>query len=152
MPKMRYDCDTQGCFNKKIRPKIEKFDDCFPGKIAFGDVDGFVEINHRFLYLEWKTAKGIQQGQHIANLRRTERGESCVLVVVGDAETMDVKYMGMYSRRVWSDWKAATFDDVHQRISKWALWAKGQPAGANRPLEPRPRPIPALNLGSSLAA
>jgi hypothetical protein len=152
---MRYDCDTQGCFNKKMRPKIERFDDCFPGKIAFGDVDACVEINHRFLYLEWKTAKGIQQGQHIANLRRTERGESCVLAVVGNAETMEVSSMGIYSRGAWSNWEDASFDVVHRRIRDWVSWAKRQPSpppiciGASHPI---PVQNFSISATSSLAA
>ena len=37
---LRWDCQKQGCFNKKKRPKIEEFAECLPGKISFGDIDG----------------------------------------------------------------------------------------------------------------
>ena len=29
---LRWDCERQGCFNLKRRPKIEVFADCFPGR------------------------------------------------------------------------------------------------------------------------
>lgn len=29
---LRYNCETQGCFNIKKRPKIEIFAECFPRK------------------------------------------------------------------------------------------------------------------------
>jgi len=51
---MRWDCQKQGCFNKKKRPRIEMFAECLPGKIAVGDVDGLVEIKGNFLFLEFK--------------------------------------------------------------------------------------------------
>ena len=31
---LRWDCERQGCFNLKRRPKIEVFADCFPGRIS----------------------------------------------------------------------------------------------------------------------
>jgi hypothetical protein len=44
---MRWNCEKDGCFNVKCRPKIEQFADCFPGRIAVSDIDGIVEINGR---------------------------------------------------------------------------------------------------------
>ena len=62
---MRWDCDTDGCFNVKRRPKIEMFADCFPRRINFGDVDGLVEIGGRFCLLEWKGQGGaLRRGGH----------------------------------------------------------------------------------------
>tara|TARA_R100000963_G_C4629113_1_gene94629 strand:- start:14 stop:433 length:420 start_codon:yes stop_codon:yes gene_type:complete len=88
---MRWDCETQGCFNKKLRPKIEEFRDCFPGKISFGDVDGIVERNGAFLMLEWKGEGGaVTRGQEIMYERFSKIKNSAVIVVEGDAETMEV--------------------------------------------------------------
>lgn len=51
---MQWNCERQGCFNVKKRPKIEMFADCLPRKISFSDIDGIVEINGNLLLLEWK--------------------------------------------------------------------------------------------------
>lgn len=63
---MKWDCEERGCFNRKMRPKLEEFAACLPGRIAFTDVDGIVEIGGRFLMLEWKSRPGrIATGQRI---------------------------------------------------------------------------------------
>jgi hypothetical protein len=76
---LRWDCEKQGCFNKKCRPKIEIFADCFPRRINFGDVDGLVEINGKGLLLEWKSVlKDIPTGQKIAYQKLTQGGSLTV--------------------------------------------------------------------------
>jgi hypothetical protein len=127
MPKLRYCCEKEGCFNKKKRPKIEVFDDCFPGDNAFGDVDGNIEHNGRFLYLEWKPAPfEISRGQHIALSRRTFCGESFVVVAAGDAETMTVTHYGTYDHGKWGGWKEANLEDLRSLFKKWWAWADKQ--------------------------
>lgn len=37
-----------------MRRRTERFDGCFPRGISLGDIDSFVEIRGRFLFLEWK--------------------------------------------------------------------------------------------------
>jgi len=83
---MRWDCEKQGCFNLKKRPKIELFADCFPGAISFGDVDGRVEYKGRFLELEWKPETidwrvRPNYGQGLALKRRTIHGDTVVVLV-----------------------------------------------------------------------
>jgi len=68
---MRWDCRTQGCFNLKKRPKIERFADCLPGRIALTDVDGVTELCGNVLYLEWKSHQGLGDGQRILFERLT---------------------------------------------------------------------------------
>lgn len=86
---MRWDCEKNGCYNQKLRPKIELFSDCFPGKINFGDVDGIVEINGKALMLEWKSnGAELGIGQRIMYERLTKTGMITVLVVAGDPQTM----------------------------------------------------------------
>lgn len=71
LPDPRWDCRTQGCFNLKKRPKIERFADCLPGRIAFTDVDGVIELCGNFLYLEWKSHQDLGGGQRILFERLT---------------------------------------------------------------------------------
>jgi hypothetical protein len=52
---IRWDC-RNGCFNELMRPKIEAFAECFPRNIGMMDIDGTVELNGHFLFLEFKTS------------------------------------------------------------------------------------------------
>ena len=87
---MRWDCERDGCFNKKLRPKIEVFCECFPGRGSFGDVDGLVEINSHFCLLEWKTGNTIwlPRGQELCYERFSKVPWNVVLVAGGNAETI----------------------------------------------------------------
>ena len=128
---MRWDCNKGGpganCFNIKRRPKIEVFCDCFPGNISFGDVDGIVEINGRGLMLEWKTdTNKPQTGQRIMYERLTKTELITVLLVVGNAETMEVSKMGTFFKGKQSALKNADLNAVKSRIKRWVTWAKQQ--------------------------
>lgn len=117
---MRWDCETQGCFNKKCRPKIEEFADALPGKISFTDVDGIVEVNGHFLLLEWKKSSGfVPTGQRIMYERLTRDSRFTVLVLAGNADTMFITAAMTFKDGACSDWHPATFDDIHRQIQKW---------------------------------
>lgn len=92
MPKLRWDCSRRGCFNEVKRPKIEVFDECFARGCAFGDVDGVVETNGHFLFLEWKEPGApVPIGQRILHQRLTEASDRITIAIVnGDAHTMEV--------------------------------------------------------------
>ena len=127
---MRYDCATKGCFNKKMRPKIEVFHDCFPGKISFGDVDAIVEINGRGLLLEWKGAPmSLQWGQHLMHSRLTRGKLLTVICVAGDAETMDITSYASFWDGKWNNWKDGDLEAVKDVIRKWVAWAEAQGEG-----------------------
>lgn len=123
-----YNCERQGCFNKRMRPKIEQFCDCFPGSINFGDVDGVVEMNGYTLTLEWKsTANDIPTGQRIMHQRTTFYGNNSVLCVAGNAETMDVQQIAYFYLGAWYEWTDASLDQLKDIIASWATWASAQP-------------------------
>lgn len=118
---LRWDCEKQGCFNKKMRPKLEQFADCFPRRINFGDVDGLVEINSQALLLEWKTGAGrLKDGQRIMLQNLTRDGSFIGLVVVGDAETMTVSHMGTFENGKQGELVPATLENVKDYIKRWA--------------------------------
>ncbi len=126
---MRWDCNERGCFNVKRRPKIEVFSECFPGKISFGDVDGIVEINGFGLMLEWKTdTKKPTIGQRIMYERLTKSGLLSVLLVVGNAETMEVSHMSIFFNGKHTDLKEANLEIVKNKIKSWVKWAKNNKA------------------------
>ena len=123
---LRWDCEKSGCFNKKRRPKIEVFADCFPGRINFGDVDGLVEINGFFALLEWKGEGGnIHTGQRISFERHTKREGNAVFVVSGNAETMEVKQFCIFYRGKQGPWRGADLEKLKASLRKWVEMCKG---------------------------
>ena len=127
---LHWDCAKQGCFNVKKRPKIEQLAECLPRRCKFGDVDGLAEVNGFGLLLEWKTsAIELPTGQRIAYEKLTRNGVLAVLVVAGNAETMEAHASGRYFRGRWSGWTEGDLDDVKTAIRKWVKWAETSHAG-----------------------
>lgn len=130
MPKLRYDCRNQGCFNIKRRPKIEVFDDCFPGLNAFGDVDGLIERGGAFCLLEWKGAGGrITGGQKGSYRKFTKWRGNIVFVVNGDAQTMAVTSYFIFWNGKEQPLIQASLEDIKDRLRQWDLWATSKKSG-----------------------
>ena len=125
---MRWDCQAQGCFNKKKRPKIEEFADCLPGKIAFGDIDGIVEIRGNFLFLEFKEHSNIPKGQQILYRRLTRLAPAIVLVIEADVETMDVFGVSYVSGGRIEPQVLMNLQGLKDVIKSWSDWALKNPA------------------------
>jgi hypothetical protein len=124
---MRWKCAELGCYNEVARPKIEVFADCFPGRICMGDIDGLVEINGRFLLLEWKSEpKDIPTGQRITYdmLVKVPGRMWTVLCIAGDAKSMDVTHAMVYGKGV--HWQPADLHRCKQFMSNWSQWAIGR--------------------------
>jgi hypothetical protein len=120
MPAMRHNCALQGCFNVKLRPKIEVFDDCFGGSNAFGDVDGLVERNGAFCLLEWKSTLGrLTLGQAAAYFAFSRLPGCACFVAVGDAETMVVNEYTLFWREKYQRVFPATLPELKDRVSGW---------------------------------
>jgi len=133
---MRWDCRTQGCFNLKKRPKIERFADCLPGRIAFTDVDGLTELCGNFLYLEWKSHGDLGAGQRILFERMTALCPATVLVVEGDAEHMTVRTLRIAWDGTIGPPRTANIEDLRTAIREWSAWALAHPV----PCPPRKAP------------
>lgn len=123
---MLWDCEKQGCFNVKRRPKIEVFADCFPGKINFGDVDAIVEINGKGLFMEWKNqnSQNLPLGQKIMYSKLTQTGLLTVLIVCGNAETMVCNQYSHYFMGNHNGWFEGDLNKIKEVIKKWVKWAK----------------------------
>ena len=121
---MQWNCETQGCFNLKKRPKIEIFAECFPGRIAMTDVDGEVEIGGNILQIEWKSHTHIPRGQQIKFERATKTCHLTVFVVKGDAETMEVDGFNIVSGGIIGPWFDADLEALKATIKDWAHWAR----------------------------
>jgi hypothetical protein len=122
--KMRWDCEKQGCFNTKCRPKIEIFNDCFPGNIGFGDVDAWSDNRGSFCMLEWKGDGGrLELAQEIAFTNFTKiMPRSIVFVVHGDAETMEVYGYSFFWKGLNTPHIKSNLDALKVHIKKWADW------------------------------
>ena len=117
---MHWDCQKSGCFNINRRPKIEVFDDCFPGAIAFGDVDAAVEIDGRLMLLEWKGDGGsIKGGQDIMYRRITRDFDVAVCVIHGDAKTMEVEKFYFYLDGEKTLVRQGGVMDVKRQLRAW---------------------------------
>lgn len=124
---LRWDCEKQGCFNKKRRPKIEVFAGCFPRRINFGDVDGLVELNGRGLLLEWKCGSGcLPKGQEIAHKKLTEGTKLATICVTGDAESMECSSYGFFWDGKWNDYRKGDIESVKNFMRRWSTWAMKQ--------------------------
>ncbi len=124
---MRWSCEKQGCFNVKKRPKIEQFADCLPGRIAFSDVDGIVEINGNLLLMEWKDHRHLCTGQRILFERLTRFCPATVLIVEGDAESMAVDSVSIAWDGQIGPSKQADLNDLCKMVRDWAAWAVDTP-------------------------
>lgn len=117
-----WDCEQQGCWNVKCRPNIEYFKGALPRKIAMTDLDGTVEVNGHFLFLEWKSYVGeIPTGQRIYFQRLTSLSEKITAVVVaGNSETMQVDAIRVIHNGRLADWKDCDLEGLFERIERWS--------------------------------
>lgn len=62
----RWNCNDKGCYHEQL-PNWDDLIECFPAGIKPTDIDGLVELNRNFLFLEQKSpGKGIDTGQGMA--------------------------------------------------------------------------------------
>ena len=123
---MRWNCDKRGCYNIKQRPKIQEFAECLPGVIAFTDIDGTVEVNGRFLFLEFKSGgpREIPKGQRIYYERLTRTSERIVVAIVyADAETMEISGICVIRYGIIGTFETCSIDSLKERIHKWSYHA-----------------------------
>lgn len=128
---MNWNCETDGCFNVKRRPKIEEFGDCFPRNINFGDVDGIVELNGCFCMLEWKGAGGsIKTGQRISYEQFTRYPSNAVFIAEGDAETMAVTRFCKFKLGKQDAWQVGGLPELKRAIRGWVTFAEARSQAA----------------------
>lgn len=77
--KFRYDCAASGCYNATLPNWDLLLEGVFPRNIWPTDVDGFVEINDHFLFLEQKGAGvSLSEGQRKALFKLSTRARVTV--------------------------------------------------------------------------
>ena len=119
---LRWDCDKSGCYNATLRPRIEEFAGCFPGRIGMSDVDGVVEIGGRFLFLEWKAAGGsLGTGQRIMFEQLTALSpRMTVIVVSGHPREMTIETVQVFHGGKGAAPEPSDLEGLKARIAAWA--------------------------------
>lgn len=119
---LRWDCEASGCYNRTLRPRIEEFAGCFPGRIAMSDVDGIVEIGGRILLLEWKAEGGaVQTGQRILFERLTALSPKLtVIVVCGHPRDLAVSSVQVFHGGRAGTTEPCDLDGLKARLFAWA--------------------------------
>ena len=138
--RMRWDCspDKDGCYRRLGQPDLTVLDECFPGRIAMTDVDGLVEINGRFLFIEWKRGGDVPAGQRIMFERLTRHPEFTILVILGDPRTMEVERYDVFRDGRRKGWRECGLSELKRHVRTWAERAsRASPASpASRPSRP----------------
>jgi len=119
---MRWDCspDKDGCYRDLGQPDLTVLDECFPGRIAMTDVDGLVEINGRFLLIEWKRRGDVPIGQRIMFERLTRHPEFTILVILGDPRTMVVERYDVFRGGRRRGWRDCDLSEIKRHVRTWA--------------------------------
>jgi hypothetical protein len=128
----RWDCNEDGCFNKKRRLKFGRFFNALPKRISFSDLDGIVECFGNALILEWKyydedstpSVSCIPRGQQIMFERLAKAGNISIICVAGNAEDMSVKYIKKYHGDNVTEWIPGNQDNLLKSISSWVAWSE----------------------------
>ena len=119
---MRWDCGHDGCWKDKNLVKLGVFDECFPGQIGFSDVDSIVEINSHFLLMEWKYGDSeLPDGQRIMFEKMTQDESWIVVIVNGNAESMEVSSIRVISKGRMGQSEESSIGNLKLRCNLWAL-------------------------------
>ena len=129
---MRWDCspDKDGCYRRLGQPDLTVLDECFPGRIAMTDVDGLVEINGRFLFIEWKRGGDVPAGQRIMFEKLTRHPEFTILVILGDPRTMVVERYDVFRDGKRKGWRECGLSELKRHVRAWAERAARPPQAA----------------------
>jgi len=124
---IRHNCETHGCYIKKMTPNWGFLDSSFSKRITVGDIDGIVEANGKLLILEWKTSGAeIPLGQQIMFEKVTPiSGIVTVIVIWGDPEETTVSGYQLFFNGKKQKKKEAGCDDIKEVCRRWEFWARG---------------------------
>jgi hypothetical protein len=121
---MRWDCQKgENCFNEKARLALGEFDECFPRNIGMGDIDGLVEVNRRYLMLEWKHESILElpKGQKILFEHLCEDGKFTIFVVFGDYQKRKIDRLDIYHKGTLTTHREGeTMEKLKWRMKGWA--------------------------------
>lgn len=96
----------------------------YPTKIRVSDIDGIVERNGKFLFIETKRPnEKIGEGQNILHNRLVETGVFCILIIIGDPNK-PISYTLTTSQAILKyDSPIANLEHLTSVVKKWFDWA-----------------------------
>lgn len=117
----RHHCGQRGCYIKQL-PNWDDLISCFPRGIRPTDVDGLVEINRNFLFLEEKSAgAGLLEGQRrtLRNLSQVEGITTVCFRPLRDAPATDLEVL-IFSQAVPDGWQRRSRTWLKDWLRDWA--------------------------------
>jgi hypothetical protein len=117
---------------QKKHPRMEVFDDCFPGKCEMSDVDGWIERNGRFILTECVSHNRIEIGQYMALMSfvRNSPKQQALVYLCANISTMDIrKFAWVDENENHPRWQVGSLDDLKLEMKRWADWAWNAPMG-----------------------
>lgn len=128
----RHSCQMKGCYIEQL-PCWDSLIECFPRNIRPTDVDGFVEINGHFLFLEEKgPGVAIDNGQRIA-LQKLSRYPGITVAFFRPGRVSDLEVL-IFDGTPAAGWQPRTRAQWHDWVHGWARRADAQLGqGASRP-------------------
>ena len=119
---LRHDCRTVGCYIDGL-PCWDELIEQFPRKVRPTDVDGFVELGGRFLFIEEKRAGvGPDEGQRRALRLLANLPPVTVLFMRPSDTARDVEAL-VYDGSEPRGWQPMTTSGLHAWLRTWALAA-----------------------------
>ncbi len=119
-----------------VRRRTERFDHCFPRGITMGDIDSHVEINHHWLFIEYKLGdQAVSTGQWMDLYRLSQRPRMSVWIIwtTEDGFITHGQALGEHPKR-----KEVTEEAIASAIEKWVSVVSKAP--------PPPRPDRVLDI------
>ena len=133
---MRWNCQERSqCWLRHCLADLGRLDYLFPGEQGPGDVDGLMEVGHRFLLMEWKTRREpLPPGQHITFKRLTAKfpDDVHVLVIHGNGATGETWGWCWYEAGAVTEWTDGGEADLHRAIRAWDFTARHKHAEETR--------------------
>ena len=123
---IRWDCTKSGCYKDKCIPDWGFLDGAFPRGIRPTDVDGAVEIDGRFLFLEWKNISSsgsgsLGTGQRIFFEQLTKLSPRItVFLLYGNTVTGEVLFAQRIHDGVFGEKKPVSAGNVYAACKEWA--------------------------------
>lgn len=128
---IRHNCETGGCYNVVHKYPIGMFHDALPRNCQFTDFDAVTEVGGAICIIEFKSDRArwpVAQAILIERVTRMDvpgKGLANVgFIAVADNETGSVSKFKRCANGKWSDWLSGGFEEMHDRICKWALWVE----------------------------
>lgn len=122
----RHECTQKGCYIEQL-PNWDDYIECFPRRIRPTDIDGMVEINSNFLFLEEKTSgKGPDEGQRLA-FQRLSLLPNVTTVFFRPGGNSELEVL-TYSDQRPQGWQPMTNEEFKARLTRWAMRADSRKA------------------------